>query len=48
MLTEELGFDVALNYKAADFKDKFKEATESFIDVYWDNGASPIVRPLVV
>jgi NADPH-dependent curcumin reductase CurA len=37
-LTEELGFDVALNYKASDFREKFKEATPKFIDVYWDNG----------
>ena len=39
-LTEELGFDVALNYKDPDFKDKFKEATKDFIDVYFDNGKS--------
>ncbi|KAI5458588.1 hypothetical protein BGZ63DRAFT_391685 [Mariannaea sp. PMI_226] len=32
-LVEELGFDVALNYKAEDFRKKFKEATPNFIDV---------------
>lgn len=37
-LTEELGFDAALNYKAEDFKEKFKEATKEYIDVYYDNG----------
>ena len=37
-LTDDLGFDVALNYKADDFKDKFREATEGYIDVYYDNG----------
>ena len=37
-LTEELGFDVALNYKAADFEQKFEEATPDYIDVYFDNG----------
>lgn len=37
-LTEELGFDVALNYKAEDFKAKFMEATKDYIDVYYDNG----------
>jgi NADPH-dependent curcumin reductase CurA len=37
-LTDELGFDVALNYKDPDFKKKFKEATPKFIDVFWDNG----------
>ncbi|KAI1043934.1 hypothetical protein LB505_003386 [Fusarium chuoi] len=31
-LTEELGFDIALNYKADDFKEKFAEATKDFID----------------
>lgn len=40
-LKEEMGLDVALNYKAPDFKEKFKEATPNFIDVFWDNG-----RPL--
>jgi NADPH-dependent curcumin reductase CurA len=37
-LSEELGFDVALNYRAADFKEKFNEATKDGIDVFWDNG----------
>jgi NADPH-dependent curcumin reductase CurA len=37
-LTEELGFDVALNYKAEDFKKRFNEATKDYIDVYYDNG----------
>lgn len=37
-LTEELGLDVALNYKDPDFKAKFKAATPKFIDVYFDNG----------
>jgi len=41
-LTSELGFDVALNYKDADFRAKFKEATPNFIDVYWDNGEPPV------
>jgi NADPH-dependent curcumin reductase CurA len=37
-LTEELGLDVALNYKDPDFKEKFKAATPNFIDVFFDNG----------
>lgn len=37
-LTEELGFDGALNYKADDFKEKLEEATKDYIDVYYDNG----------
>ncbi|KAL2141094.1 hypothetical protein VTI28DRAFT_2892 [Corynascus sepedonium] len=36
-LTEELGLDVALNYKDPDFKAKFKQATPKFIDVFFDN-----------
>jgi len=39
-LKEELGLDVALNYKDPDFHRKFKEATPKFIDVFWDNGKS--------
>ncbi|KAH6615563.1 hypothetical protein B0J18DRAFT_283201 [Chaetomium sp. MPI-SDFR-AT-0129] len=36
-LKEELGLDVALNYKDPEFKAKFKEATPKFIDVFFDN-----------
>jgi NADPH-dependent curcumin reductase CurA len=36
---KEVGFDEALNYKDPDFKQKFRDATKDFIDVYWDNGA---------
>jgi len=42
-IKEELGFDVVLNYKAPDFKDKFKEATEKGIDVYFDNVGGEIL-----
>ncbi|KAF5715766.1 hypothetical protein FMUND_6683 [Fusarium mundagurra] len=42
-LTEELGFDVALNYKADDFKEKFAEATKDYIDVYYDNVGGDIL-----
>ncbi|KAM5345848.1 hypothetical protein ACJ41O_011709 [Fusarium nematophilum] len=42
-LTEDLGFDVALNYKAEDFKDKFNEATKDYIDVYFDNVGGDIL-----
>lgn len=37
-LKEELGLDVALNYKDPDFTEKLKEATPNYIDVFWDNG----------
>lgn len=47
-LVDELGFDVALNYKAEDFKKKFVEATPNFIDVYYDNGEfCPTLGPAV-
>ncbi|KAH6623637.1 hypothetical protein F5144DRAFT_368336 [Chaetomium tenue] len=36
-LKEELGLDVALNYKDPEFHRKFKEATPKFIDVFFDN-----------
>lgn len=42
-LVDELGFDVALNYKAPDFKEKFKAATKSYIDVYFDNVGGEIL-----
>lgn len=48
-LVDELGFDIALNYKDPDFREKFKSATKNYIDVYFDNGSYlpvPIVCPL--
>ncbi|KJZ72772.1 hypothetical protein HIM_07847 [Hirsutella minnesotensis 3608] len=42
-LTDNLGLDAALNYKAVDFKDKFKEATQDYIDVYFDNVGGEIL-----
>ncbi|RSL97321.1 hypothetical protein CDV31_013086 [Fusarium ambrosium] len=42
-LTEELGFDVALNYKAEDFKKRFNEETKDYIDVYYDNVGGDIL-----
>ena len=43
ILTDELGFDVALNYKDGDFRDAFKEATADRIDVYFDNTGGDIL-----
>ncbi|CAN8101594.1 unnamed protein product [Discula destructiva] len=40
---KELGFDVALNYKDADFKQQFLEATKDKIDVFWDNVGGEIL-----
>ncbi|UNI24875.1 hypothetical protein JDV02_010594 [Purpureocillium takamizusanense] len=42
-LEEELGFDVALNYKAEDFERRFREETKSYIDVYFDNVGGKIL-----
>ncbi|KAK4178566.1 putative NADP-dependent oxidoreductase [Triangularia setosa] len=42
-LKEELGLDEALDYKAPDFKQKFKEATPKFVDVYFDNVGGEIL-----
>lgn len=39
-LMEELGFDVALNYKDPDYRQKLEVATPNLIDVYWDAGES--------
>ena len=38
-----LGFDDALNYKAADFAARFKAATKSLIDVFFDNTGGEVL-----
>ncbi|KAL7787447.1 NAD(P)-binding protein [Trichoderma ceciliae] len=43
-LVEELGFDVALNYKDANFREKFEKATPEYIDVYFDNVGGEILN----
>ncbi|KAI8712806.1 ADH-N-2 domain-containing protein [Fusarium sp. LHS14.1] len=40
----DLGFDVALNYKDANFKSQFEEATPDLIDVYFDNVGGEILE----
>ncbi|KAK6210114.1 nadp-dependent leukotriene b4 12-hydroxydehydrogenase [Colletotrichum tabaci] len=42
-LTEELGFDVAINYKNADYIAKLEEATPDFIDIFFDNVGGTIL-----
>ncbi|MCG8491462.1 MAG: NADP-dependent oxidoreductase, partial [Sneathiellales bacterium] len=47
---EELGFDICLNYKDADFVEKLKEACPDGIDVYYENVGGPVfdaVLPLL-
>lgn len=41
---KEMGCDEALNYKDADFKKKFKEATPDLIDVFFDNVGGEILE----
>ncbi len=43
ILVEELGFDVAVHYKSADFRAEFKAATPDRIDVYFDNTGGDIL-----
>ncbi|CAG8457612.1 11957_t:CDS:10 [Diversispora eburnea] len=43
-LLNELGFDVALNYKDPDFDQKFKAATPKYIDIYFDNVGGKILN----
>ena len=42
-LVEDLGLDMALNYKDADFAKKFRDATKPLIDVYFDNVGGEIL-----
>jgi NADPH-dependent curcumin reductase CurA len=42
-LVDELGFDVAVNYKDGGFRDAFKDATPKRIDVYFDNTGGDIL-----
>ncbi|KAI1277373.1 NAD(P)-binding protein [Xylaria sp. FL0933] len=43
-LKNELGFDAALNYKSATFRQELAEATPDYIDVYWDNVGGEILE----
>ncbi|KAL4925295.1 NADP-dependent oxidoreductase [Aspergillus undulatus] len=42
-LVKELGFDVAINYKDADWRNQLKAATPDFIDIYFDNVGGDIL-----
>ena len=44
LLTDEMGFDAAVNYKDAGFRDAFKAATPDRIDVYFDNTGGAILE----
>lgn len=43
MLTRELGFDSAVDYRAADFEDRLAKATPNGIDVLFDNVGGPVL-----
>ena len=42
-LTEDLGFDAAVNYKDANFRQNLKDATPDGVDVYFDNTGGMIL-----
>jgi NADPH-dependent curcumin reductase CurA len=43
MLKDELGFDAALNYKDANFRQNLKDVTPNGLDVYFDNTGGMIL-----
>ncbi len=43
LLTEDLGFDAAVDYKSPDFRGDFKEATSDRIDIYFDNTGGEVL-----
>ncbi|CAG8517813.1 11378_t:CDS:10 [Acaulospora morrowiae] len=42
-IKNELGFDIALNYRDPDFVGQFQKATPNYIDVYFDNVGGEIL-----
>jgi NADPH-dependent curcumin reductase CurA len=43
VLTQQLGFDAAVNYKEDDFRQALKDATANGVDVYFDNTGGDIL-----
>jgi NADPH-dependent curcumin reductase CurA len=43
VLTDELGFDAAANYRRDDFRDRFKAVSGDGIDIYFDNTGGDIL-----
>lgn len=43
LLTAELGFDAAVNYRNADFRSAFREACAEGIDIYFDNTGGEVL-----
>ena len=46
-LTEELGFDAAVDYKAGNVRDQIKQHAPGGIDVLWDNVGGPLLNDLL-
>jgi NADPH-dependent curcumin reductase CurA len=46
-LTEELGFDVALDYKAGDLRARLKESAPDGVDVFFDNVGGEILEDVL-
>jgi NADPH:quinone reductase len=46
-LTQELHFDVAINYKRPDFLEKLAEATSKGVDIYFDNVGGVITDAII-
>ena len=44
LLTDELGFDAAVNHADSDFRNAFRAATPDRIDVYFDNTGGPVLE----
>ncbi len=44
LLTDELGFDAAIDYHDPDFRTAFKDATGDRIGVYFDNTGGPVLE----
>jgi NADPH-dependent curcumin reductase CurA len=43
-VVNELGFDACIDYKAEDFKERFKEATPDRVDVYFENVGGEVME----
>lgn len=43
LLTDDLGFDAAVNYKSPDFRQEFRDACSDGIDIYFDNTGGEVL-----
>lgn len=46
-VTDELGFDAAVNYKSEDFRDRLAEACPDGIDVYFENVGGEVLAAVL-